>query len=210
MTLLRFVLFIVLTAGLGLIFNLYSNFTLKTNHTVELIWAVIPFILLCVLSVFSIQTLYITRRTHTKEASQTLIAQAEQWRWDFTTTEKGLKKVVIPLGSFWQTNLPPSDSYTPSNNSVLYTSSTNYVEPFAYSCRSSFIINKKNLRIRVTSADVLHSFFVPSLSLKIDAIPGRVQETLVTLTREGKFYGMCAEYCGFYHSIMPFSLKTIK
>ena len=186
----------VIVRGVGLIINSYSNFTLKTNHAVELIWAVLPFNLLILVAVPSMQTLYISSANNIKALStETLTAQAEQWRWNLTTNKGNFKKEVSTLITPWQESLTHGD---------------NYVEPFAYRNKNRVLLTAKNTKINITSADVLHSFFVPSLGLKMDAIPGSLQETFLHLTREGKFYGMCAEYCGFYHRIMPFSIKTIQ
>lgn len=192
---------LVLVAGLGLINNTYSNFTLKINHTVELIWAILPFNLLILVSVPSLKTLYISREHHTKKNYiENLTAQAEQWRWTITSTSLGLKKQNTALITPWQDQLPLKSN----------PESKNSPEPPAYRHKNRLILSRSNFKLSITSSDVLHSFFLPSLRIKIDAIPGRIQEVTTHLTREGKFYGMCAEYCGFYHSQIPFSIKTIK
>jgi cytochrome c oxidase subunit 2 len=66
-----------------------------------------------------------------------------------------------------------------------------------------------HIRILVTSGDVIHSFAVPSLGVKIDAYPGRLNEISVFINREGVYYGQCSEICGLLHSSMPIAIEAI-
>jgi cytochrome c oxidase subunit 2 len=66
-----------------------------------------------------------------------------------------------------------------------------------------------HLRFLVTGSDVIHSFAVPSLGIKIDAIPGRLNQTSVLISREGVFYGQCSEICGVNHSAMPIVIQAV-
>lgn len=66
-----------------------------------------------------------------------------------------------------------------------------------------------HVRLIVTAADVLHSFAVPSLGVKIDAIPGRLNQTSFIALREGAFYGQCSEICGTNHSYMPIKVQVV-
>lgn len=66
-----------------------------------------------------------------------------------------------------------------------------------------------HIRFVITGADVIHDFAVPSLGLKIDATPGRLNQTSVYITREGVFYGMCSELCGVYHGFMPIAIEAV-
>lgn len=65
------------------------------------------------------------------------------------------------------------------------------------------------VRVIVTAADVLHSFAVPSLSVKIDAVPGRLNQTSFFIKRPGVFYGQCSEICGANHSFMPIVIEAV-
>ena len=65
------------------------------------------------------------------------------------------------------------------------------------------------VRVLVTAADVLHSFAVPSLSVKIDAVPGRLNQTSFFIKRPGVFYGQCSEICGANHSFMPIVIEAV-
>jgi len=66
-----------------------------------------------------------------------------------------------------------------------------------------------HVRIIVTAADVIHSFAVPSLGIKIDAYPGRLNQISVLINREGVFYGQCSEICGILHSSMPIVVESV-
>ncbi len=67
----------------------------------------------------------------------------------------------------------------------------------------------KVVRIQITGADVIHSFAVPSFGIKIDAIPGRLNETWFKATKEGMFYGQCSELCGKDHAFMPIAVRVV-
>lgn len=67
-----------------------------------------------------------------------------------------------------------------------------------------------DIRILTTAGDVIHSFAIPSLGLKIDAIPGRINEAWVKITKPGHYYGQCSELCGVGHGFMPISLKAVE
>ena len=66
-----------------------------------------------------------------------------------------------------------------------------------------------HIRFIVTGADVIHSFAVPSLGLKIDAVPGRLNQTSMLAERTGVFYGQCSEICGVYHGFMPIAIEAV-
>jgi len=64
------------------------------------------------------------------------------------------------------------------------------------------------IRILVTSTDVLHAWSVPELGIKIDAVPGRLNQFIITICKPGVYYGMCSELCGIHHSYMPIKIIT--
>ena len=72
-----------------------------------------------------------------------------------------------------------------------------------------FLPAKTNIRLLFTSADVIHNWAVPSLGLKLDAIPGRINESWVHINSEGDYYGMCLELCGVRHGFMPIHIKAV-
>ena len=66
-----------------------------------------------------------------------------------------------------------------------------------------------HIRLIITGADVIHSFAVPSLGLKIDAVPGRLNQSSIIAERTGTFYGQCSEICGIYHGFMPITIEAV-
>ena len=72
-----------------------------------------------------------------------------------------------------------------------------------------FVPIHTTIRVIVTAADVIHSFGVPSLGIKVDAIPGRLNETSFSIDRPGVFYGQCSELCGVLHGFMPIVIEAV-
>lgn len=68
----------------------------------------------------------------------------------------------------------------------------------------------KHIRLLTSAGDVIHSFAVPSLGLKLDAIPGRLNQTMIFLKRQGVFYGQCSELCGTGHAMMPIAIEAVQ
>ena len=154
------------------------------------------------MAVPSIETLYLSRVRHNTRitAVDSVRVSAEQWRWNMYKISGNRKEETTYNIKSWQNNL-----FEKEEGKKL----SSLLEPYAYSRRNTLKVGAtNNIKINITSSDVIHSFFLPSLRVKIDAIPGTIQEIIVWFTRHGKFYGMCAEYCGFYHSMMPFSVSN--
>jgi cytochrome c oxidase subunit 2 len=151
-------------------------------------WTVIPVLILVVIAIPSFRLVYFQDRTH--EADMTLKVTGHQWYWEYTYTDAdGLNFGSRPLDSKntrWQQGIRLLDVDEP------------LVLPVG-----------KNIRILTTSADVIHSFFVPSLGVQRYAIPGRTIETWVRIDRPGTFYGQCNQICGEDHSNMPISVRAL-
>ncbi len=158
------------------------------NTVLEVAWTVIPVLILVVIAIPSFRLVYFQDRTH--EADMTLKVTGHQWYWEYTYTDAdGLNFGSRPLDSKntrWQQGIRLLDVDEP------------LVLPVG-----------KNIRILTTSADVIHSFFVPSLGVQRYAIPGRTIETWVRIDRAGTFYGQCNQICGEDHSNMPISVRAL-
>nr|YP_010508531.1 cytochrome c oxidase subunit II [Philophylla fossata]UXG57144.1 cytochrome c oxidase subunit 2 [Philophylla fossata] len=170
-----------------LFFNNFTNRNLLHGQTIEVIWTIIPAIVLLFIAFPSLRLLYLLDEIN--EPSVTLKAIGHQWYWsyeysDFTDVE--------------------FDSYmTPSNE-------LNNNE-FRLLDVDNRIILPMNLQIRilVTAADVIHSWTIPSLGVKVDGTPGRLNQTNFLINRPGLFYGQCSEICGANHSFMPIVIESI-
>nr|YP_009679573.1 cytochrome c oxidase subunit II [Poicephalus senegalus]AVG72818.1 cytochrome c oxidase subunit II [Poicephalus rufiventris]QDP17060.1 cytochrome c oxidase subunit II [Poicephalus senegalus] len=153
---------------------------------VELVWTILPAIVLILLALPSLQILYMMDEID--EPDLTLKAIGHQWYWSYEYTDfKDL--------SF--------DSYmTPTAELPL-----GYFRLLEVDHRV-IIPMESPIRIIVTADDVLHSWAVPTLGVKTDAIPGRLNQTSFITTRPGIFYGQCSEICGANHSFMPIVVES--
>jgi cytochrome c oxidase subunit 2 len=156
------------------------------EHTmVEILWAVVPFFLLVAMAVPA--TIVLMRMQDVGDADLTVKVVGYQWRWQYEYLDQGI--------SFFS-NL----STTQDQIHNLAKKSPDYLlevdKPLVLP------INKK-VRFLVTANDVIHSWWVPALGVKQDAIPGFIHETWTTITTPGTYRGQCAELCGINHGFMP-------
>nr|AER58619.1 cytochrome oxidase subunit 2 [Synallaxis albigularis] len=153
---------------------------------VELVWTILPAIVLILLALPSLQILYMMDEID--EPDLTLKAIGHQWYWTYEYTDfKDL--------SFDSYMLPTMD--LPLGNFRLLEVDHRVVIPM-----------ESPIRVIVTADDVLHSWAIPSLGVKTDAIPGRLNQTSFITTRPGIFYGQCSEICGANHSFMPIVVES--
>nr|YP_010001057.1 cytochrome c oxidase subunit II [Lepidothrix coronata]QOD96995.1 cytochrome c oxidase subunit II [Lepidothrix coronata] len=153
---------------------------------VELVWTILPAIVLIMLALPSLQILYMMDEID--EPDLTLKAIGHQWYWSYEYTDfKDL--------SFDSYMLPTTD--LPLGHFRLLEVDNRIVIPM-----------ESPIRIIITADDVLHSWAVPSLGVKTDAIPGRLNQTSFITTRPGVFYGQCSEICGANHSFMPIVVES--
>lgn len=168
--------------------------TTKLTHTstidaqaVETIWTILPAIILVIIALPSLRILYIIDEIN--NPTLTIKTVGHQWYWSYEYTdydELNFDSYMIPTSE-----LKPGDLrlLEVDNRAVLPIEIT--------------------IRVLVTSEDVLHSWAVPSLGLKTDAIPGRLNQTTLLATRPGLYYGQCSEICGSNHSFMPIVLELV-
>nr|YP_010296679.1 cytochrome c oxidase subunit II [Rhagoletis cerasi]UMI33246.1 cytochrome c oxidase subunit 2 [Rhagoletis cerasi]UMI33259.1 cytochrome c oxidase subunit 2 [Rhagoletis cerasi]UMI33272.1 cytochrome c oxidase subunit 2 [Rhagoletis cerasi]WCB98179.1 cytochrome c oxidase subunit 2 [Rhagoletis cerasi]WCB98192.1 cytochrome c oxidase subunit 2 [Rhagoletis cerasi] len=170
-----------------LFFNTYTNRNLLHGQTIETIWTVLPAIVLLFMAFPSLRLLYLLDEIN--EPSVTLKAIGHQWYWsyeysDFMNIE--FDSYMIP------TNELSSDGFR------LLDVDNRVILPM-----------NSQIRILVTAADVIHSWTVPSMGVKVDGTPGRLNQTNFLMNRPGLFYGQCSEICGANHSFMPIVIESI-
>lgn len=185
------IIIIVLTfvsyAMLSLILNNNTCRNIYEAQTVEAIWTVLPSGILLFLALPSLQLLYLTDEII--EPGITVKAIGHQWYWTYEYTD------------FYNIEF---DSYiTPSNELQL--------GEFRLLEVDNRIILPINIEIRilVSAADVIHSWTVPALGVKADAIPGRLNQLRFLLQRPGIFYGQCSEICGANHRFIPIAVESV-
>nr|AMP43770.1 cytochrome c oxidase subunit II [Rhagio sp. KW-2016] len=170
-----------------LFFNKFTNRFLLHGQTIEIIWTVLPAIVLMFIALPSLRLLYLLDEIN--EPVITLKAIGHQWYWsyeytDFTNLE--FDSYMIPTIDL------PNDGFR------LLDVDNRIVLPM-----------NSQIRILVTAADVIHSWTIPTLGVKVDGTPGRLNQTNFLINRPGLFYGQCSEICGANHSFMPIVLESI-
>lgn len=164
------------------------------NHgtLIELIWTITPALVLIAIAFPSFKLLYLMDEVISP--SMTIKVVGHQWYWSYEysdfITEDGesieFDSYMVPETDLEDGQLRLLDV----DNRVVVPVDT-------------------HIRFIVTGADVIHDFAVPSLGLKVDAIPGRLNQCSVLIEREGVFYGQCSEICGIYHGFMPVVIESV-
>ncbi|MZR23495.1 cytochrome c oxidase subunit II [Sneathiella chungangensis] len=171
-------------------FNRRANPTpSKTSHNtlIEIVWTVVPIMILIVIMIPSLKLLYYGDRI--EEPDMTLKAIGYQWYWGYEyMDEEGLAFDAVML---------EKDELKDGQLRLLTTDNA-IVLPV-----------ETNIRVLVTAEDVLHSWAMPSLGVKMDAVPGRLNETWMRIDKEGMYYGQCSELCGARHGFMPIMIKAV-
>ena len=170
-------------------FNARSNpVPSRTTHntTIEMIWTVVPVLILVTIAVPSFRLLFY--QLNTPKAEVTVKATGKQWFWSYS----------YPDNKFEFDSLMVQDKDLKSGQPRLLAVDNEMVVP----------VNKV-VRVLTTGADVIHSFAIPSFGIKIDAVPGRINETWFKAEREGTYYGQCSELCGKDHAFMPIAIHVV-
>ena len=171
-------------------FNATANPTpSRTTHNtlVEVLWTVLPVAILVIIALPSFKILFF--QLNTPPADLTIKVTGVTWNWKYNYPDNG---------DFEFDSLMLTDKERKADQPRLLSVDNEMVVP----------VNKV-VRVLVTGFDVIHSFAVPSFGIKIDAIPGRLNETWFTATREGWYYGQCSELCGKDHSFMPIAVRVV-
>lgn len=168
-----------------LFFNKLNNRFLLHGQTIEVIWTVLPAIVLLFIAFPSLRILYLLDEINNPSISLKTIGH--QWYWSYEYSD------------FFNIEF---DSYILNENNL------NTFRLLDVDNRIVLPINNQ-IRILVTATDVLHSWTVPSLGVKIDANPGRLNQTNFFINRPGLFFGQCSEICGANHSFIPIVIERV-
>ncbi|MBT7942911.1 MAG: cytochrome c oxidase subunit II [Alphaproteobacteria bacterium] len=184
------VLVLVIMAYIIIKFNAKSNpVPSKTTHNtlLEVIWTAIPVIILITIAVPSLKLLYYADSV--PDAEMTLKVTGNQWYWSYIYPDNGdieFDSIIVPTEELKK------------GQPRLLTVDNEVVLPI-----------KTNIRLLLTSNDVIHNWAIPSLGVKLDTTPGRTNETWVSINKEGSYYGMCSELCGVNHGFMPIHIRAV-
>lgn len=175
--------------------KLYKN--LSEGTFIEVIWSLVPAFILILLVIPSMKVLFIMEDV--KSPLYTFKVVAHQWYWSY----------VVPLRNNFGFFLGGNYYNFFEFDSILEEWSYGVQFPRLMGCSSDFFVPVSvTSRLLITSTDVIHSFAVPSLGLKVDAVPGRINQLFSSPLRLGRFWGQCSEICGSNHSFIPISLKV--
>ena len=163
--------------------------TTTHNSLIEVAWTVIPVIILVVISVPSFKLLY--KQNDFSKIDMTIKATGYTWYWGYEYPDHG---------DFQFDAIMLQEDELEENQPRLLSTDNALVVPI-----------NKNIKMQITSdpAGVIHSWAMPSLGVKMDAIPGRLNETYFRITEPGMYYGQCSELCGPGHGFMPIMIKAV-
>nr|AMW67997.1 cytochrome c oxidase subunit II [Inocellia fujiana] len=187
-TLLILIMITILVSYLmsSLYFNKYINRFLLEGQLIELIWTILPAITLIFIALPSLRLLYLMDELNNPLI--TLKSIGHQWYWSYEYTDflkNSFDSYMIQVNNLTKTSFRLLDV---DNNVVL---------PFM-----------AQIRLLTSATDVIHSWTVPSLGVKIDATPGRLNQTNFFMNQPGLFFGQCSEICGANHSFMPIVIES--
>lgn len=193
-----FILFFVLVVLIRTLYffgwnSQYANTGKSVVHgtAIEIIWTVLPSIILIIVALPSFALLYSIDEII--NPALTLKCVGHQWYWSYEYSDFESQFGAINFDSY----MIPEDELELGELRLLEVDN-----------RVVLPVNT-HVRVLITAADVLHSWAVPSLGIKLDACPGRLNQTSVFITREGVFYGQCSEICGAGHANMPIVVESV-
>ncbi len=162
-----------------------------TTHNVllEVIWTVVPVVILILIAVPSFKLLFFEARNPDPEL--TIKVNGHQWNWEYTYPDNGDINFTANM-------IPHKDIDVAKGQKRLLSTDAPLVLPI-----------DTNIVFEVTAADVIHAFAVPAFGIKIDAVPGRLNTTWARITKAGTYYGQCSEICGTGHGKMPIEIHAV-
>jgi cytochrome c oxidase subunit 2 len=182
---------------LGLLVVIIVRFNAKSNPTpsatthntmLEVLWTVIPVAILVAIAIPSFRLLYF--EDVVPPSDMTIKAIGKQWFWSYEYPDNG---------NFTFDSLGLSDRVAATQMEPRLLGTNNHV----------VVPVNKTVRLLTTGADVIHAWTIPAFGVKIDAVPGRINQSWFKANREGKFYGQCSELCGARHAFMPIEVEVV-
>nr|DAC76885.1 TPA_asm: cytochrome c oxidase subunit II [Pseudomyrmex dendroicus] len=184
MMILTFITMLIFLIMMSFWVNKMTNRYLIESNLIEITWTIMPMITLIFIAIPSIKILYLTDEMMMNNL--TIKTLGHQWFWSYEYSDIN----NIEFDSFML-------SYNSNENFRLLDVDNRCVIPFNYP-----------VRILTSSTDVIHSWTVPSLGIKMDSTPGRLNQSLIWMNRPGLFFGQCSEICGINHSFMPIVIES--
>nr|YP_537161.1 cytochrome c oxidase subunit II [Verasper variegatus]ABD92803.1 cytochrome c oxidase subunit II [Verasper variegatus]QFS81182.1 cytchrome c oxidase subunit II [Verasper variegatus] len=157
------------------------------SQEIEIIWTVLPAVILILIALPSLRILYLMDEIN--DPHLTIKAIGHQWYWSYEYTD------YEDLG--FDSYMIPTQDLTPGQFRLLETD------------HRMVIPVESPIRVLISAEDVLHSWAVPSLGVKVDAVPGRLNQATFIVSRPGVYFGQCSEICGANHSFMPIVVEAV-
>lgn len=192
-------------------FHLEYRYYFYSDVLVEFLWTLFPAVILGILAIPSFSLLFSIQRYNMPEMTLKIIGH--QWYWEYQYVD------YVKYNRIYK-NLN-ENSYikltNKTNNNYILESYMIQDEDLSLGQLRLLEVDNKlvlpietSIRLLITSDDVLHSWAVPSLGIKVDACPGRINELVINIREVGVFFGQCSELCGWYHGFMPIAIQTLK
>nr|YP_010231341.1 cytochrome c oxidase subunit II [Dermacentor auratus]QSV37410.1 cytochrome c oxidase subunit II [Dermacentor auratus] len=169
---------------MNIMMNKLTSRSLMEGQEIEIIWTIIPAVTLIFIAIPSLHLLYLTDEMFYSQISIKILGNQWYWSYEYSDFNKEFDSFMIPESDM---NLNSIRLLETDNNLVLPVNT--------------------NIKFLISSNDVIHSWTVPSLGLKMDAVPGRLNQCFSSSNRPGIFFGQCSEICGANHSFMPISME---
>nr|ASU53186.1 cytochrome oxidase subunit II [Chaitophorus truncatus]ASU53215.1 cytochrome oxidase subunit II [Chaitophorus truncatus] len=179
------IMFMITYMMIFIIKNKFINIKISENQMIEFIWTILPPIILIFIAMPSLHLLYLMDEI--KSPIMTIKIFGHQWFWSYEYSDF----FNIEFESYMINNME-------KENFRLIEVDNKTILPYKF-----------NIRLLISSEDVIHSWTIPSLAIKIDAIPGRMNQINMFMNRPGMYFGQCSEICGINHSFMPIQIESI-
>ncbi|MDT2076391.1 MAG: cytochrome c oxidase subunit II [Planktomarina sp.] len=164
--------------------------TFTHNSIVEVLWTIVPVLILVVIGVFSLPILF--KQQEIPDADITIKVTGYQWYWGYEYVDHGFgfESVLLQKDELADFGYAPDEYLLATDNAVVVPVGATIV-------------------MQLTGADVIHSWTIPAFGVKQDAVPGRLAELWFAAEREGIYFGQCSELCGQAHAYMPITVKVV-
>nr|YP_009434352.1 cytochrome c oxidase subunit I [Odontobutis haifengensis]ATE80922.1 cytochrome c oxidase subunit II [Odontobutis haifengensis] len=178
---------LVLYIIMAMVTTKLTNMNILDSQEIEVIWTILPAVILILIALPSLRILYLMDEINNPHL--TIKAMGHQWYWSYEYTDYQ----TLDFDSY----MIPTQDLNPGQFRLLETD------------HRMVIPTESPIRVLVSAEDVLHSWTVPALGVKMDAVPGRLNQTAFITSRPGVFFGQCSEICGANHSFMPIVVEAV-
>lgn len=185
-------------------FNSKANPTpSRTSHNtlIEVVWTLVPILVLVMIAIPSFRLLY--KQVEIPAYDMTIKVTGYQWYWGYEYTDEALSDISF------ESIMLREDAERAERAAAFNRPIEEYPRLLAVD-NEVIVPVGKTVRLQITAADVMHSFAMPAFGVKMDAIPGRLNETWFNAKQTGIFYGQCSELCGKDHAFMPIAIRVVE